>query len=64
MVDRLAEVLFIEPMEGYIGRVLYALAKLGVIPEDATNDPWGPGLRATELENIARVLSTLTVECR
>jgi hypothetical protein len=29
-------------MEGYIGRILFALSKLGVIPADAANDPWGP----------------------
>jgi 4-hydroxy-tetrahydrodipicolinate synthase len=40
MVDQLAEVLFIDPMEGYIGRILFALSKLGVIPIDAANDPW------------------------
>ena len=63
-VDRIAEVLFIEPMEGYIGRILFALGKLGIIPADATYDPWGPRLNPNELENIARVLSSLTVECR
>src|SRR4029079_4730442 len=34
-VDTLAEVLFVQPMEGYIGRILVALSKLGIIPEDA-----------------------------
>ena len=63
-VDRIAEVLFIEPMEGYIGRILFALGKLGIIPREATYDPWGPPLNPNELENIARVLSTLTVDCR
>ena len=63
-VDRIAEVLFIEPMEGYIGRILFALGKLGIVPADATSDPWGPRLNPNELENIARVLSTLTVDCR
>ena len=62
MVDRLAEVLFIDPMEGYIGRILYALAKLGVISADAANDPWGPALTATELENIDTLLNTLNVQ--
>jgi len=61
LVDRLAEVLFIDPMEGYIGRVLYALARLGVIPAEAANDPWGPTLTATELDNISTVLNTLHV---
>jgi 4-hydroxy-tetrahydrodipicolinate synthase len=61
VVDRLAEVLFIDPMEGYIGRILYALAKLGVIPMDAANDPWGPGLTGAELDNINTALNTLNV---
>jgi 4-hydroxy-tetrahydrodipicolinate synthase len=60
-VDRLAEVLFIAPMEGYIGRILYALARLGVIPADAANDPWGPALTAPELENIDLFLGALNV---
>ncbi len=61
VVDKLAEVLFVQPMEGYIGRILFALSKLGIIPADATYDPWGPRLNPGELENIARVLSTLKV---
>jgi 4-hydroxy-tetrahydrodipicolinate synthase len=61
-VDRLAEVLFIDPMEGYIGRILYALARLGVISADAANDPWGPALTAPELENIDALLNTLNVQ--
>jgi 4-hydroxy-tetrahydrodipicolinate synthase len=61
-IDQLAEVLFVDPMEGYIGRVLYVLSKLGVIPQDAANDPWGPKLTANELDNIATVLNTLTVQ--
>lgn len=62
LVDQLAEVLFIQPMEGYIGRVLFALAKLGVIPVEAANDPWGPALTRPELENITSVLNALNVQ--
>jgi len=62
LVDRLAEVLFIDPMEGYIGRILYALARLGVISADAANDPWGPALTAPELDNIDALLNTLNVQ--
>jgi 4-hydroxy-tetrahydrodipicolinate synthase len=61
MVDQLAEVLFIDPMEGYIGRILFALAKLGLIPLEAVNDPWGPALSPHEVDNIAKVLNTLNV---
>jgi len=59
-VDELAEVLFIDPIEGYIGRILYALAKLGIIPEEATCDPWGPALSATEVQRIQSVLNSVT----
>jgi len=62
MVDQLAQVLFIHPMEGYIGRVLFALAKLGVIPVEAANDPWGPALTPHEFDNIANVLNALNVQ--
>jgi len=62
LIDQLAEVLFIEPMEGYIGRILSALAQLGVIPSDAAHDPWGPPLSANEVSNIAHVLNVLNVQ--
>jgi hypothetical protein len=44
-------------MEGYIGRILFALSKLGVIPAEAANDPWGPALSPHELENITNALN-------
>jgi 4-hydroxy-tetrahydrodipicolinate synthase len=62
LVDQLAEVLFIDPMDGYIGRILYALSQLGVIPADAANDPWGPPLTKHEIDNITNVLSSLNVQ--
>jgi len=61
LVDQLAEGLFVHPMEGYIGRILFALAKLGVIPIEAANDPWGPALTAYDFENITNVLNALNV---
>ena len=62
MVDQLAQVLFIHPMEGYIGRVLFALSKVGVIPVEAANDPWGPPLTPHDVENISNVLNALNVQ--
>ena len=59
-VDELAEVLFVTPMEGYIGRILCALAKLGIIPEEAAYDPWGPSLSASEIEKIESALNSVT----
>lgn len=43
-VDAFAQVTFVPPMEGYIRRMLWALAADGVIPEDVCDDPWGPDL--------------------
>jgi len=62
LVDQLAQALFIHPMEGYIGRVLFALSKLGVIPVEAANDPWGPTLTPHDVENISNVLNALNVQ--
>jgi len=65
-VDRLAETIFVRPMEGYIRRLLLALVHLGVIPLEAANDPWGPQLPRDEFENVARTLDALalvTQEC-
>ena len=65
-VDRLAETIFVQPMEGYIRRLLWALVHLGVIPFEAANDPWGPRLDRDEFEAIGRTLNALaliTQEC-
>lgn len=59
-VDELAEALFATPMEGYIGRILCALAKLGIIPEEAAHDPWGPPLNASEIAKIESALHIAT----
>ena len=65
-VDRLAETIFVKPMEGYIRRLLWALVHLGVIPLEAANDPWGPQLDRDEFEIVGRTLNALaliTQEC-
>jgi 4-hydroxy-tetrahydrodipicolinate synthase len=65
-VDRLAETIFVRPMEGYIKRLLWALVHLGVIPLEAANDPWGPQLDLDEFETVGRTLNALaliTQEC-
>jgi hypothetical protein len=41
-------------MEGYIRRMLWALAADGVIPDDACDDPWGPKLPEHEREAVRR----------
>jgi 4-hydroxy-tetrahydrodipicolinate synthase len=59
MVDRLAEVLFVPPMESYIRRILFALSHLGIIPFDGANDPWGPEITAEEFKRIAETVNAL-----
>ena len=44
LCDRFAQVTFIEPMEGYIRRMLWAAAAEGALPDSACDDPWGPPL--------------------
>jgi 4-hydroxy-tetrahydrodipicolinate synthase len=51
-LDAFSQVTFVSPMEGYIRRMLWALAADGVIPDDACDDPWGPALPATERETV------------
>ena len=59
MVDRLAEVLFVPPMEGYIRRILFALSYLGIIPIAGANDPWGPEVSTEEFKRIAETVNAL-----
>jgi 4-hydroxy-tetrahydrodipicolinate synthase len=54
--DAFAQATFVVPMDGYIRRMLWALAADGVIPEDACDDPWGPALPAAEREAVRRAV--------
>ena len=53
-VDAFSQVTFTAPMEGYIRRMLWALAAEGVIPDEACDDPWGPPLAAAERDAVRR----------
>lgn len=55
-LDAFAQATFTEPMEGYIRRMLWALAADGVIPEGSCNDPWGPALPESERETVRRAV--------
>lgn len=55
-LDAFSQVTFIEPMEGYIRRMLWALAADGVIPDEACDDPWGPDLPPVEREAVRRAM--------
>ncbi|HUR94067.1 MAG TPA: dihydrodipicolinate synthase family protein [Gemmatimonadales bacterium] len=54
--DRLAEVTFVAPMEGYVRRMLWAAAADGALAEDACDDPWGPPLPAEERAAVERAV--------
>jgi 4-hydroxy-tetrahydrodipicolinate synthase len=55
-LDALGESTFTTPMEGYIRRMLWALAIEGVIPDDACDDPFGPALPASDRERVRRAV--------
>jgi 4-hydroxy-tetrahydrodipicolinate synthase len=48
LLDAFASTTFKAPVEGYVRRMLWALAVEGVIPDDACDDPWGPAFPPAE----------------
>jgi 4-hydroxy-tetrahydrodipicolinate synthase len=56
LCDRFAQTTFIHPMEGYIRRMLWAVASEGAIPSESCDDPWGPDLPAAEREVVERAV--------
>ena len=56
LCDRLAQVTFIQPMEGYIRRMLWAAAADGALPAEACDDPWGPSLPEQERAAVDTVV--------
>jgi 4-hydroxy-tetrahydrodipicolinate synthase len=57
--DRLARATFIEPMEGYIRRMLWVLAEDGIIPDEACHDPIGPPLDEDERRRVVSAVRSL-----
>jgi 4-hydroxy-tetrahydrodipicolinate synthase len=57
LCDRLAQATFVEPMEGYIRRMLWAAAAEGALPREACDDPWGPALPEREREIVDQVVA-------
>jgi 4-hydroxy-tetrahydrodipicolinate synthase len=55
-LDAFGAATFSVPIDGYIRRMLWALAADGVIPDAACDDPWGPVLPATEREMVGRAV--------
>jgi 4-hydroxy-tetrahydrodipicolinate synthase len=61
-VDRLGEATFVDPLEGYVLRLLWALELQGIIPAEVANDPYGPPLpeeQKTRLEQVLRSIGEL-----
>ncbi|PZF91986.1 dihydrodipicolinate synthase family protein [Micromonospora deserti] len=54
-LDRLAEVTFTEPMEGYVRRMLWIAVDEGRIPAGHAADPYGPALPDSERERVLSV---------
>jgi 4-hydroxy-tetrahydrodipicolinate synthase len=55
--DRLAQATFIDPMEGYIRRMLWAAAADGGLSGEACDDPWGPPLPDGERKSVEQVVA-------
>lgn len=55
--DAFAQATFVEPMEGYIRRMLWAAAAEGAIPDAACDDPWGPDLPRSERDAVVRAVA-------
>ena len=58
-VDRLSQVTFIPPMEGYIRRMLWALVHLGVLGRESAYDPWGPDIPEGDFFELGDTLRAL-----
>jgi 4-hydroxy-tetrahydrodipicolinate synthase len=54
--DRFSQVTFVPPMEGYVRRMLWAVAAEGAIPAGACDDPWGPELPQAERHAVERMV--------
>jgi 4-hydroxy-tetrahydrodipicolinate synthase len=57
--DRFAAATFTNPMEGYVRRMLWALAEDRIIPEDACHDPEGPELDPIERARVISAMRTV-----
>lgn len=55
-LDAFGAATFTPPIEGYVRRMLWALAADGVIPDVAYDDPWGPALPPADRDAVRRVV--------
>jgi 4-hydroxy-tetrahydrodipicolinate synthase len=64
LIDDLAQHTFLDPMEGYIQRMLWCLVHQHVIPADAAYDPWGPSIDPAEFDRIGTCIARLEEAAR
>lgn len=57
--DAFSRATFVEPMEGYIRRMLWALAADRIIPDDGCHDPFGPALPSAQRTRVLDVMRAL-----
>src|SRR2546430_9455523 len=62
-VDAFSQATFTAPMEGYIRRMLWALAADGVIDAEACDDPWGPALSFEDRQAVVRAVREVRDAC-
>jgi len=55
-LDAFGAATFTPPIEGYIRRMLWALAADGVIPDVTYEDPWGPPLSPADRDAVRRAV--------
>ena len=64
LCDRLGQATFVDPMEGYIQRMLWAGAVQGAVPWHACHDPWGPTLSQEDKERVRKAVRDVEGEWR
>ncbi|MEV5963215.1 dihydrodipicolinate synthase family protein [Kribbella sp. NPDC051952] len=58
-LDRFAAATFYAPIEGYVQRMLWAAVWEGLLPEEASYDPYGPSLPPGERDVVVHCLEDL-----
>ncbi|MEV0964682.1 MULTISPECIES: dihydrodipicolinate synthase family protein [unclassified Streptomyces] len=61
-LDAFAGATFLDPIEGYVQRMLWAAVWEGVLPEEAAHDPYGPRLPGAERRAVVECLEELAKE--
>ncbi|WP_405998519.1 dihydrodipicolinate synthase family protein [Streptomyces sp. NBC_00829] len=61
-LDRFAESTFLDPIEGYVQRMLWAAVWEGLIPEESAHDPYGPRPVGVERGTVVACLEELAKE--